>query len=65
MNQSVSEKPKNEENTHHITQADLPLSCPMKGSETWNTHPRVYLDINQSGVAQCSYCGARYILDQA
>lgn len=65
MNQSVSEKPTNTQNIHHITQADLPLSCPTKGSETWNAHPRVYLDINQSDEAQCSYCGARYVLDKA
>lgn len=65
MNQSVSENSSNNEKTHHITQADLPLSCPNKGSETWNAHPKVYLDLDAKGAAQCPYCGARYVLDQS
>ena len=65
MNQSVSEKPTNNENIQHISQTDLPLSCPNKGSETWNAHPKVYLDLDASGQARCPYCGARYVLDKA
>jgi len=65
MNQSVSEKTTNNQNIQHISHADLPLSCPNKGSETWNAHPKVYLDLDASGQAQCPYCGARYVLDKA
>jgi len=64
MNQTVSENSSNNEKIHHITQANLPLSCPTKSSETWNTHPKVYLDLDASGQAQCPYCGARYVLDK-
>jgi len=46
-----------------VTLADLPLSCPMPGSALWNAHPRVYLPIEQTGAAQCPYCGARYVLE--
>jgi uncharacterized Zn-finger protein len=28
----------------------------------WNSHPRVYLPIEESGWAKCSYCGAEYRL---
>ncbi len=47
---------------YEVTSADLPLSCPMSGMALWNSHPRVYLDLNSRGYARCPYCGAEYIL---
>ena len=49
---------------HHYTvnMADLPLACPMPGMLLWNSHPRVYLGIEATGWAKCSYCGAEYVL---
>ena len=35
---------------------------PVAGMKLWNTHPRVYLDIAQSGAAKCPYCGTVYKL---
>jgi uncharacterized Zn-finger protein len=51
---------------HHYTvnMADLPLSCPMPGMMLWNSHPKVYLAIEATGWAKCSYCGAEYTLDR-
>lgn len=45
-----------------ITRADLPLHCPMDGMSQWNSHPRVYLPIEQTGTARCPYCSAVYHL---
>ena len=45
-----------------IRQADLPLSCPTPGQMLWDSHPRVYLPIEQTGSASCPYCGAKYRL---
>ena len=45
-----------------VNTADLPLSCPMPGMYLWNSHPRVYLAIEQTGFAKCGYCGAEYTL---
>lgn len=45
-----------------VTPADLPLHCPMDGMTLWNSHPRVYLEIESSGRAKCPYCGAEYTL---
>jgi uncharacterized Zn-finger protein len=45
-----------------VTEADLPLSCPMSGMLLWNSHPRVYLQIEATGWAKCPYCGAEYTL---
>jgi len=48
----------NARNYYEVGQADLPLSCPMPGMSLWNSHPRVYLPIEQTGQAKCPYCGA-------
>ncbi|WP_367280410.1 zinc-finger domain-containing protein [Sulfuricaulis sp.] len=47
---------------YEVTRADLPLSCPMPGMSLWNSHPRVYLPIEDSGEERCPYCGAVYVL---
>lgn len=41
---------------------DLPLSCPTDSMELWNSHPKVYLPIEKTGVEVCPYCGSRFIL---
>jgi len=53
----------NAENHYHVTDADLPLSCPMPGMSLWNSHPKVYLPIEAGGTAKCPYCGATYTWD--
>ena len=35
---------------------------PLAKMETWNTHPKVYLDVGQTGEAKCPYCGTEYRL---
>ena len=52
----------NAQNRYEITRADLPLHCPTNAMSLWNTHPRVYLPIEDTGKAKCPYCGADYIL---
>ena len=54
----------NAQSEYEVSRQDLPLSCPMPGQKLWNSHPRVYLPIEETGTASCPYCGARYrILD--
>ena len=47
-----------------LTRAELPLHCPMPGASLWNSHPRVYLPIEDSADRQviCPYCGTKYRL---
>lgn len=52
----------NAQNRYSVTQADLPLACPMPGMYLWNSHPRVYLPIEKTGFAKCPYCSAEYEL---
>jgi uncharacterized Zn-finger protein len=42
------------------------IFCPSAKADMkiWNTHPRVYLDIAQSGGAKCPYCGTVYKLKE-
>jgi len=47
---------------YEVTRADLPLHCPTDQMSLWNTHPRVYLPIEESGEATCPYCGTHYVL---
>ena len=47
---------------YEVTGKDLPLSCPMPGMSVWNSHPRVYLPIEETGWAKCPYCGAKFSL---
>jgi uncharacterized Zn-finger protein len=54
----------NAQNQYEVTSADLPLSCPMPGMYLWNSHPRVYLPVEATGWAKCSYCGAEYTLQR-
>ncbi len=60
--------PANAQHRYKVRSSDLPLSCPMPGMYLWNSHPKVYLPIEETGEAKCPYCGAMYYLsdeDQA
>jgi uncharacterized Zn-finger protein len=45
-----------------VTVKDLPLHCPTNEVALWCSHPRVFLDIAETGHAMCPYCGTRYKL---
>ncbi len=55
-------KTPNAENRYDVTQADLPLRCPLPDSSLWNSHPRVFVPLNGEGEGKCPYCGAEYHL---
>ena len=52
----------NTQSVYEVSRADLPLSCPTHEQKLWNSHPRVYLAIEETGEATCPYCSAQYIL---
>ncbi len=59
---------KNNESVVELSAKDLNANggifCPSPKTDMklWNGHPRVYLDIAQSGAAKCPYCGTLYKL---
>ena len=44
-----------------ITAHDLPLHCPMPDAPLWALHPRVFLDVTDTGDVVCPYCSAHYV----
>jgi uncharacterized Zn-finger protein len=47
---------------YEVRREDLPLSCPMPDQKLWNSHPRVYLPVEETGTATCPYCSSSYRL---
>lgn len=41
---------------------DLPAFCPNPAMPVWSSHPRVFLDVAETGEAKCPYCGTVYRL---
>ena len=54
--------PANAQACYEVTRDQLPLSCPTPEQKLWNSHPRVYLPIEETGEATCPYCSAEYKL---
>jgi uncharacterized Zn-finger protein len=54
--------PANAQHRYEVRPRDLPLSCPMPGMYLWNSHPKVFLPVEDTGEARCPYCGADYVL---
>jgi uncharacterized Zn-finger protein len=45
-----------------VTRDELPLHCPTLDSSLWNSHPRVYIPLDDVPEAACAYCGTVYRL---
>ena len=61
-NQTVAEDTPNANERVEVTAQDLPLHCPMPGKRLWDSHPKVFLPIEDSGEELCPYCGTQYVL---
>lgn len=58
----MSLKPSSSHLHREVTYDDLPLYCPMAKDTIWDSHPKVFLPIEESGYAKCPYCGTEYKL---
>lgn len=58
------QKHENKKTHIEVTEDDLPLCCPMKDMLHWNSHPKVFLEIEKEpeGKIICPYCSTVYIL---
>jgi len=45
-----------------VTKDELPMHCPAPDSDLWNSHPRVFIPLEDTPEASCSYCGTIYKL---
>ena len=49
--------------TVEVKANDLPVHCPLEGASLWNSHPRVYIPVQENGgEARCPYCGTLFKL---
>ena len=55
-------KQSNAETHVEVTKDQLPLHCPTPDSPLWNSHPRVFIPLEETGEANCPYCGTVYKL---
>ena len=55
-------KPSNAQEVYRVSRNHLPLHCPTPETYLWNSHPKVYLPIEEEGQAKCPYCSATYEL---
>jgi len=48
-----------------VHEKDLPLCCPMPTMLAWNSHPRVFLQIEKEPSKEiiCPYCSTLYRLE--
>jgi len=59
----TSMKQSNADSQVDVTKDQLPLHCPTPDSPLWNSHPRVFIPVEETGdEAACSYCGTVYRL---
>ena len=52
----------NSQKEYTVSSADLPLHCPTPVMSKWNSHPKVFIPVEDTGEAICPYCGAIYRL---
>ena len=62
MTETAEKTQANAERIYEVTRDQLPLSCPTPEMTLWNSHPRVYLPIEETGRARCPYCSAEFVL---
>jgi len=55
-------KPANARREYIVSSKDLPLSCPTDDMVLWNSHPRVFLPIEEEKRVTCPYCSAMFVL---
>jgi uncharacterized Zn-finger protein len=58
----TASKAANTERRYEVKRSELPVSCPTPAMALWNSHPRVYLPLEENGHARCQYCGADFVL---
>ena len=54
-------EPVQSETVVEVTERDLPLHCPTPQTPVWSYHPRVFLDVAESGEMRCPYCSTLYV----
>jgi uncharacterized Zn-finger protein len=62
MGEYKASRTPNDRSTYEISRTQLPLHCPTPDMSLWNSHPRVFLPIEENGQVTCPYCGTAFSL---
>ena len=60
----MTEKNKNVEDSVQVKRSDLPAHCPTEEMGLWNSHPRVYIPLEEKKEANSPYCGTHFTLTE-
>lgn len=52
----------NAETLVEVTLDELPIHCPVPDAPLWNSHPRVFIPLQDHPEAKCAYCGTVFRL---
>lgn len=52
----------NDQLEYTVTRDQLPVHCPLPDDSLWNSHPKVYIPVEDTGEARCPYCSALFRL---
>lgn len=52
----------NSRNVIEVGREQLPLHCPTPQMSLWNSHPRVYIPLDETPRYRCPYCGTEFVL---
>jgi len=55
-------KQSNADTLVEVTRDELPIHCPTPATSLWNSHPKVFIPLDDAPEAKCSYCGTLYRL---
>ena len=62
MNDDTKTNPPDKNQVIKVSKSDLPVHCPTEAMGLWNSHPRVFIPLEESPEASCPYCGTRFEL---
>lgn len=58
----MAEQNKKAEEAVQVKRSALPAYCPTEEMGLWNSHPRVYIPLEENKEARCPYCGTLFAL---
>ncbi len=62
MNDNTNAKSPDKNQVIKVGRNELPVYCPTEAMGLWNSHPRVFIPLEESPEASCPYCGNRFEL---
>lgn len=62
MNDNTKSESPDKNQVIKVSKSELPVHCPTEEMGLWNSHPRVFIPLEESPKGSCPYCGTRFEL---